>query len=82
MSDTIKTGDLTKEEYREYKFPDGMGGKTTHRITSPKTLYQREGGTTHRVLDADGLVHLLPAPGTKGCVLTWKPKDASDPVQF
>ena len=67
--------DLSKEEYREYEF-----GGTTYRVTAPRKLWI--GSTTHRVLDAEGIVHCVPAPGEKGCVLRWKPKDAGEPVQF
>lgn len=67
--------DLTKEAWREYDF----GGRI-YRIDGPKSLYI--GTTTHRVLDAVGVVHCVPAPGEKGCVLRWMPKDAADPIQF
>lgn len=81
MSEDIIKGDLTKEEWREYEWGQ-PNARTTYRIGSPVTLFMRKGGTTHRVLDADGIVHLIPAPGQQGCVLRWKPKDATDPVQF
>lgn len=77
MSSDLTTSDLTKEEYREYDF----GGRV-YRIESPKTLYMRKGGSTHRVLDAAGVVHCIPAPGVGGCALRWKPKNADEPVQF
>jgi len=41
-------------------------------INKPKTLYLRPGGSTHRVVDANGITHCLPAPGVNGCVLRWK----------
>lgn len=68
---------LTDEEYREYDF-----GNRVYRIEHPVALYMREGGTTHRVLDSKGVVHVVPAPGQVGCVLRWKPMDPSNPVQF
>jgi hypothetical protein len=71
----LKPHDLTREEWREYDF----GGRV-YRIAAPQTLYL--GTTTHRVVDAEGLVHCVPSPGEKGCVLRWRPKEASDPVQF
>ena len=67
--------DLVKEEWREYDF----GGRT-YRVDSPQTLWI--GNTTHRVLDMAGIVHCVPAPGKDGCALRWKPKDATQPVQF
>ncbi len=57
---------LTSEPWREYDF----GGRV-YRIDSPRTLYLREGGMTHRVMDKKGIVHCVPAPGYFGCVLRW-----------
>jgi hypothetical protein len=67
--------DLTKEQWREYQF-----GAVTYRIAGPQKLWT--GATTHRVLDADGIVHCVPCVGERDCVLRWKPKDDADPVQF
>lgn len=67
--------DLTKELWREYDF----GGRV-YRIESPKTLWI--GTTTHRVLDAAGVVHCVPSPGQDGCALRWQPRDSGAPVQF
>lgn len=77
MPDDLKTSDLTVEEWREYDF----GGRV-YRIDSPKSLITRPGGTTHRVVDANGIVHCVPAPGVCGCVLRWKSKDVKEPVSF
>lgn len=66
---------LTGESWREYDF----GGRV-YRIESPQALWI--GTTTHRVLDAAGVVHCVPAPGEKGCVLRWQPKNAAEPIQF
>ena len=74
----MKECDLSKEKYREYDVP---GRESPYRIDDPVTLFLG-GGTTHRVLDADGIVHCLPAPGVSGCVLRWQPKNADEPVQF
>ena len=76
MSDLIKA-DLTTEAYREYDF----GGRV-YRIEAPITLFYRPGGTTHRVVTAEGVVHCIPAPGVGGCVLRWQNKDTSVPVNF
>lgn len=54
--------DITVEEWREYDF----GGRV-YRIDAPQKLWI--GTTTHRVLDAHGIVHCVPAPGFSGCVL-------------
>lgn len=67
MGDLI-THDLTgTEEWREYDF----GGRT-YRIDNPKSVSFRPGGTTHRVVDSDDVVHCVPAPGQGDCVLRWK----------
>jgi hypothetical protein len=64
---------LSSEEWREYEFgpPDA---RFTYRINHPVKLYVRNGGSTHRVSDQDGVVHCLPAPGKERCVLRWKNK--------
>jgi hypothetical protein len=69
--------DLTCEEYREYDW----GGRV-YTIHSPQKLFYRRGGTTHRVIDAEGVAHCIPAPGHLGCVLRLKSKDPSKPVSF
>lgn len=75
-SELIGPLDLTNEAWREYDF-----AKRTYRIDEPKALWYRPGGSTHRVLDTRGVVHCLPAPGERGCVLRWKGK-TDDAVQF
>jgi hypothetical protein len=69
--------EITDEQWREYDF----GGRV-YRIEKPTALYQREGGTTHRVVDAAGVVHCVPAPGHCGCVLRWFTGQPDNPVQF
>ncbi len=69
--------DLTPEEWREYDF----GGRV-YRIESPKSLFMRQGGTTHRVVDQGNVVHCVPAPGQNGCILRWKSRNTSEPVSF
>jgi hypothetical protein len=73
----LKVSDLTCEEWREYDF----GGRV-YRIERPKELQCRPGGSTHRVVGSDGVVHCLPAPGVCGCVLRWKSVDPAKPVEF
>ena len=68
-----KVSDLTTidlagvEEWREYDFSGRI-----YRIIAPTRVEFRPGGTTHRVTDAEGVVHCVPAPGRDGCVLRWK----------
>lgn len=71
----LEAKDLTSEEWREYDF----AGRS-YRICAPLTLWV--GKTTHRVLDTQGVVHCVPAPGVGDCVLRWAPKDVREAVQF
>lgn len=66
---------IDMEMWREYDF----GGRV-YRINAPVKLYV--GTTTHRVLDALGVVHCVPAPGYHGCVVRWQPRSIAEPVQF
>ena len=68
--------DLTIETYREYDF----GGRV-YRIENPVAFYYREGGSTHRVVDAAGVVHCVPAPGVNGCVLRWRNRSVEGHVR-
>ena len=71
--------DISDELWREYDLPSRP---TAYRIDEPQKLFLREGGITHRVVDKLGVVHCVPAPGEKGCVLRWQPRDPQKPVQF
>lgn len=62
---TLSLGDA--EEWREYDF----NGRV-YRILNPVSVSFRPGGATHRVIDSEGIVHCVPAPGTGDCVLRWK----------
>lgn len=75
--DTINCKDITCELWREYDFSGRI-----YRIENPKQLFWRDGGTTHRIVDSDGIVHCVPAPGFFGCILRWKSIDANKPVEF
>lgn len=68
---------ITTEKWREYSF----GGRD-YRINHPVSLYYRTGGTTHRIVDTNGIVHCVPSPGTGDCVLRWENKDKRKPVNF
>jgi hypothetical protein len=74
----LKQGDLTDEAYREYDIPDR---DEPYRIDNPVTLFTRPGGTTHRVLDSEGVTHCIPFPGN-GVVFRWEVKEGKDPVAF
>lgn len=70
--------DLSTEEYREYDMPGRV-----YRIDSPIALYV--GTTTHRVVTADGVVHVTPNPSTTNVILRWKNKGVETgelPVNF
>jgi hypothetical protein len=59
--------DISDEKWREYDF----NGRT-YRIEGPVELYLRVGGTTHRVVDRNGVTHCVPMPGVGDCVLRWQ----------
>lgn len=69
--------DLTVELWREYDFSGRI-----YRIDNPISVEFRSGGSTHRVVDAFGVVHCVPAPGFQGCVLRWKSIDETKPVAY
>lgn len=69
--------DLSAELYREYDF-DGR----TYQIFNPKALYYRPAGSTHRILDQQGVIHCVPFGRGTGSVLRWKNREGKDPVQF
>lgn len=75
------TADISDEVYRAYEFGTGLD-RYRHVVRSPETLVFRKGGSTHRVIDSEGVVHCVPAPGHNACVLTWVPKDPDKPIQF
>ena len=68
---------INDEVWREYDF-DGR----VYCINSPVLLHYRKGGTTHRVVDVEGIAHCVPAPGVNGCVLRWKSRDPNVPCAF
>jgi len=76
MSDLIEK-DISTEAWREYDFSNRV-----YKIYDPKKLFYRDGGSTHRVVDKDGEVHCVPAPGYFGCVLRWSTKNKEVPVDF
>ena len=64
---------ISNEEWREYEH-----GGSIFRISNPVALYIRTGGTTHRIIDDNGISHCHPIPG-RGCALRWK---GDPPVSF
>jgi hypothetical protein len=73
MSDLKEHNLKGTELWREYEFGAGEF-RITYRIGLPVTLWMRPGGTTHRVLDPNGVTHIVPAPGHFGCVLRYEGK--------
>lgn len=71
--------DISHEEWREY---DMVGRCQPYRISNPVRLFIRPGGSTHRVVDGDGVSHCIPFGGTSGTVLRWKNPSGTDPVRF
>jgi hypothetical protein len=78
MSNDLISNSLVDEEWREYELE---GGKI-YRINEPQTLVIRRGGTTHRIIDSAGVVHLLPGPGVRDTVIRWKVKEGQPKVGF
>ena len=73
----LKEFDISHERWREYDW----GGRK-YRINKPKKLFIRDGGTTHRVVDSDGIAHCVPSVGVMGCVLRWYNGQDAPPVNF
>lgn len=73
----LKEFDISHEMWREY---DWCG--RIYRINNPVTLYLRPGGSTHRVVDKDGIAHCVPSVGVMGCVLRWQNPSGEKPVNF
>jgi hypothetical protein len=76
----LKTLDLRGvEEWREYEFGKD---RVVYRIVNPVEVQFRDGGSTHRIVDADGVAHCVPAVGVSGCVLRWKSISPDKPVKY
>ena len=74
--------DLTVEEYREYY---DLKSDIVYRIDNPVAFYFREGGSTHRVVDANGIVHCVNYGPGQAVVLSWKNRGVeagADPVTY
>jgi hypothetical protein len=69
--------DISDEEWREVETKE-----KTYRIKNPKTLIIRKGGSTHRVVDVNGVVHCYVAPESGKTILRWKAKEGCPSVKF
>lgn len=82
-ADTLVAKDLSGELWREYEFgPAGTDMRTVYRIPNPVLLLYWPDGTTHRIVDSEGVVHLLPRQGLDGCVIRWRNKPGLPAAQF
>lgn len=89
---TLIKRSIDGELWREYEWDEirqdqrgtlhRTGCRVIYRIINPVLLYIRPGGTTHRVVDSDGVAHCVPAVGLLGCVIRWKNPEKSEPVNF
>jgi hypothetical protein len=73
--------------WREYEFVvENLGTygfqTRTYKIDNPVAFYWAPGHTTHRVVDLEGILHLVPAPGEKGCVMRQKKESGLPSVAF
>lgn len=75
----LKRYDISPELWREYEWESRP---VPYRIDRPKWLFLRPGGTTHRIVDSNNVVHCVPSVGIMGCVLRWKTPDGTPPVNF
>jgi hypothetical protein len=69
--------DISHESWREYVYEDGK----VYRIENPVTLYLREGGTGHRVLDKTGVTHWVPV-NTWHCIRWLTLPENGKPAEF
>lgn len=61
------------EEWREYLFSAGDDITSEYHISEPVFLYFLPDEDFHAVEDSEGVIHIVPAPGTRGCVVRFKP---------
>lgn len=72
MADLIERN-LEGVLWREYDTGDRV-----YRIERPVKFWYREGGSTHRVLDAGGIVHIVPA----SAIIRYQKEPGVDQCQF
>lgn len=70
--------DISDEAWREVETSEGL----KIRIQNPVTLIFRRGGSTHRVVNEEGVVYCYAAPETGKSILRWLAKDGKAPVRF
>jgi len=70
MPSKLLAENLQSEQWRDYVIP---GHTEPYRIYNPITLFRREGGKVHAILDRIGIFHFIPF--TKEVVVRWKPRD-------
>lgn len=63
--------------WREYDFEGRV-----YRIDNPVALYTVPNGTTHRVEDTNGMMHIVPAVGVNGCIVRYQKKDGAPKTTF
>ena len=66
--------DISTEQWREYDYGNGR----VYRIETPVTLYIKEGGSGHRILDKEGVTHWVPV-NCHYCLRWYAP---AEPVSF
>lgn len=82
-SKELKAFDISTEAWREYDFMDRFSGvQRVYRIIEPVTVVIYDGSTTHRVIDSQGIVHIVPAIGCCQCVLRCTPKPGEKHIVF
>lgn len=69
--------ELPDYRWREYDFEGRV-----YRIEKPVALCTTPNGTTHRVEDADGIMHIVPAVGHFGCVVRYAKTDGAPKTTF
>ena len=76
----MKRLDISDELWREYEYLDVTTSYKGYHIENPVALFIKEGGTGHRIIDAEGVVHWIPVNIPH--VIRWKPKNPKKPVAF
>lgn len=66
--------DISDEVWREVTLASGL----VVRIDNPLKLLFRKGGTTHRVIAADGIVHCYADPSTGKSAVKWLTKQPAE----
>lgn len=74
---SLKKFELDDLLWREYDFIGRV-----YRINNPVAFWYRENGETHRVLDSEGIIHIVPAPGVHGCVVRYAKTEGAEKVLF